>query len=987
MTTINETAYPRIKPNLSQAELDRVYTPTSEDLAYVRKHRRRKIDQLALLVHIKLTQRLGYFLKSADIPNKIIVHISERMKAGYITKKQLSRFDTGGSRTRIKVLVRDYLNIRLIENNEASTLLFKELSIEASERKHELADIINVVIEELVKQRYELPGFSTLVKQAKSAKKQVNNQYFKQTQGKLGQELSIDLDKMLSNTGSKTRWDAIKREVRKPTNKEVKSYLQHLKWLQGLVERLPCMTFLPLTKKHHYTLEARSLDAFHLREMKPAKRYTLMVLLIQSKLSQSLDDVAGIFKRKMNKMHQTAETRLIEYHQEHTQRTEKLISQFRNVLKTYGDDDVDFQPSLDDIRNAMSEEPSVLLAECEEHLAYAGNNYYPFILKPYQSQRAQLLNCLELLDLGSSTEDTSILRALAVILEYRSTHKQELGHYEEFVGQTWINDKWRKLIFNTDTETINRKYFELCVLSRLKNELNSGDVYIRYSQDHSDYRTELISWDEYDKALPQYTEMLGFSADSKSVVTTLKEQLSELSAQVDEQFQSNEFLDFNNDQLVIRRHQNTPEPKQLRQLDEALREALAEKSIVDILVESEQWLDIHKLFKPVSGFESKIDNPRKRFISTLFCYGCNLGPTQTARSIKNFTRKQVAWLNLKHVTEEKLEKAIVKTINAYNKFELPSYWGTGKSASADGTKWNVYEQNLLSEYHIRYGGYGGIGYYHVSDTYIALFSNFIPCGVYEAIYILDGLIKNDSDIQPDVVHGDTQAQSTTVFGLAHLLGIDLMPRIRNIKKLVFYKADGRTKYEHINRLFRGSINWPLIEKHLPDMFRVALSIQAGKISPSTILKRLGTYSRKNRLYFAFRELGRVIRTLFLLKYIGDVELRRTIHAATNKSEEFNNFTKWLFFGGDGIIAENVRHEQRKVIKYNQLVSNLVILHNVQSMTEVLSQMKRRQVPVSEEVLKFISPYRTEHINRFGDYHLDLSKKRKPLNYKLNITKS
>nr|WP_290623321.1 DUF4158 domain-containing protein [Kangiella sp.] len=368
-------------------------------MAYIRQHRRRKLDQLALLVHIKLTQRLGYFLKSSDIPNKIVTHISELMKMGDTPKKYLARFDRGGSRTRLKILVRRYLNIKLIENNNTATLLLHKLSSEASEKKHELADVINVVIEELVKQRYELPGFSTLVKHAKSAKKQVNDTYFKQTHKKLNHEMTIELDKMLNSSGRKTRWDSIKREVKKPTNKEVKSYLQHLKWLQDLVERLPNMEFLPLTKKHHYTLEARSLDAFHLKEMKQAKRYTLMVLLIQSKLSQSLDDVAGIFKRKLNKLHQSAETRLMEYHQEHTQRTEKLINQFRNVLKTYGDNEADIQPSLEDIRNAMSEEPSVLLAECEEHLAYAGNNYYPFMLKLYKPQRAQLLNCLELLEL------------------------------------------------------------------------------------------------------------------------------------------------------------------------------------------------------------------------------------------------------------------------------------------------------------------------------------------------------------------------------------------------------------------------------------------------------------------------------------------------------------------------------------------------------------------------------------------------------------
>src|SRR6267378_635496 len=76
---------------------------------------------------------------------------------------------------------------------------------------------------------------------------------------------------------------------------------------------------------------------------------------------------------------------------------------------------------------------------------------------------------------------------------------------------------------------------------------------------------------------------------------------------------------------------------------------------------------------------------------------------------------------------------------------------------------------------------GGIGYYHVSDTYIALFSSFIACGVWEAVHILDGLLENRSEIRPDTLHADTQGQSETVFGLAYLLAIQLMPRIRNWK--------------------------------------------------------------------------------------------------------------------------------------------------------------------------------------------------------------
>ncbi len=136
---------------------------------------------------------------------------------------------------------------------------------------------------------------------------------------------------------------------------------------------------------------------------------------------------------------------------------------------------------------------------------------------------------------------------------------------------------------------------------------------------------------------------------------------------------------------------------------------------------------------------------------------------------------------------------------------------------------DTYEQNLMAEYHIRYGGYGDIGYYHVSDTYIALFSHFIPCGVYEATYLLDGLLKNLSDIQPDTVHGDTHSQSETVFGLSYLLGIELMPRIRRWKKLTFYRSEKHNHYEHIDGLFTDTIDWELIRKHFYDMLRIAIS--------------------------------------------------------------------------------------------------------------------------------------------------------------------
>lgn len=168
------------------------------------------------------------------------------------------------------------------------------------------------------------------------------------------------------------------------------------------------------------------------------------------------------------------------------------------------------------------------------------------------------------------------------------------------------------------------------------------------------------------------------------------------------------------------------------------------------------------------------------------------------------------------------------------------------------------------------------------------------------------------------------------------------------------------------------------------MLRVALSIKAGRLLPSTILRRLGTYSRKNRLYFAFRELGRAVRTGFLLRYIGSVDLRRTIGAATNKSEHFNRHAQWAGFGGAGLVTAAARDEQRKMIKYNHLVANLLIFHTAIGMTRALDGITADGFgdAVSPEGLATLSPYQTEHINRFGDYVLDMSTPPAPLPFTL-----
>jgi len=143
--------------------------------------------------------------------------------------------------------------------------------------------------------------------------------------------------------------------------------------------------------------------------------------------------------------------------------------------------------------------------------------------------------------------------------------------------------------------------------------------------------------------------------------------------------------------------------------------------------------------------------------------------------------------------------------------------------------------------------------------------------VWEAVYLIQGLLEQQSKTRPSRVHTDTQGQALPVYALAHLFGFDLMPRVRNWKDLNFYRPASQSRYRHIDALFgdpgRNVIDWDLIEAHYADVMRVVLSVQEGKISSATLLRRLSTYSRRNNIYQAFREIGRVIRTIQLLRFL------------------------------------------------------------------------------------------------------------------------
>jgi TnpA family transposase len=982
LAAIERTAYPRFKKNISSRELVQIYTPSHEEIEVAHKAAKGTMQVLNYLLLLKSFQRLGYFPKIDEIPIEIVKYICSKLNISSDIELTLP------NRTlyRYKSSIREYLNVA--EFGPSARHVVAESTYKAAQVMNNPADLINVAIESLIKERFELPAFSTLDRSVRHIRTLVNTNIYENVFMNLTVDKKYQLDSLLNVEDSDihSKFYYLKENPKSATIKHLKEFegTYQLILSMGNVESL--IKDIPIAKIKHFAAEAKVLDAAEIKKFSIAKQYTLILSLIYISKIKVRDNLVQMFLKCLRNIQNRGKEELEKIREQNRVKTENLISVLTNVLEKANDTNSDAILGQQ-IREIVNKNGGIdiLLTDCDTISSYNGNNYLSLLWKFYKPYRKSLFRLVRLLEIRTATQDYSLIHALNFLVANEDKRVELLPATLslDFTSVQWQNTVTVK---EDGNPYFIRRHLEVCIFYYLASGLKTGDLYINTSEEFADYRQQLLPWEECEPLIPDFCAEMNFKENPSEFVKQLRTLLKEKSIEVDKKYPQNGQIIINeNGEPILRRAKANNISKSAIELENTISKCLPERDVIQILCNVEHWLSWTRHFGPLSGSDPKLENAIERYITLVFGYGCNLGPAQTSRHMKNSTTPHMlSFVNRRHITAKKLDEAIKDIINLYNKFYLPKLWGNNKIAAVDGTMIDLYRENLVSEYHIRYGGNGGIAYHHVSDTYVALFSHFIPCGVWEAIYIIDGLLKNKSDIQPDTIHGDTQAQSSPVFALTYLLGIKLMPRIRNWKDLKLYRFDKNHIYKHIDSLFSDTIDWKLIETHWKDMLQVILSIKSGKIMPSTLLRKLNNYSHRNKLYQSFRELGRVIRTIFLLEYISDIELRQQITASTNKIEAYNGFSKFFFFGGEGVISENDPDEQEKRIKYNDLVSNAVILQNVVDITYILKELSANGVKFTKSDVAALSPYLTKHIKRFGDYIIDLENVPNPIDTSVSI---
>jgi hypothetical protein len=209
----SDTAYPRFKSRPSETELERFYTPTEIEWTFCDAYTRSTTTRLGFVLLLKTYQRLGYFVTSDQIPSAIIEHIAAALGEP-VDRDRLRQYDLSQARRKHLPTVRQFLEVKPFDD-KGRTLLRQTLG-EAALTKEDVVDLINIGIEVLVRYRYELPAFDTLVREARAQRVATNQTLFAQIHKALGDTDRSFLDALFvvgDNPRRVSPWNDLKQDA------------------------------------------------------------------------------------------------------------------------------------------------------------------------------------------------------------------------------------------------------------------------------------------------------------------------------------------------------------------------------------------------------------------------------------------------------------------------------------------------------------------------------------------------------------------------------------------------------------------------------------------------------------------------------------------------------------------------------------------------------------------------------------------------------
>jgi TnpA family transposase len=903
-------------------------------------------------VHDLSPHIINYLGQQLDLPPSLTVEVPER-EATYLEQRQN---------------ILKHLGFQRFDQNAQEQF---EAWIEQQARLGNLPDeLFQQAENHLLDKRVLLPGPSVLERLIIHVCSDVHLQLFETVFRQLSPELRQAIDRLLMVPDGEQRsyFFHLKEYPPAPSISSIQAYLQRYQTVAETgIDEFEIQVLTPEFLDYFFK-QAKRYNVTDIKRFADHKRYTMMICFLLETRKTLLDHLVTMHDQYVTDISRQTRNAYEKKHRELRKRQKRAIDVMLDTTDFLLDWPDDQPLSKDDIWRQVEEvKLRSSRQDLQEFKRLEERGYGDLLLKRYPSLRKYFADFIHL-PFAAKQGNEHLIQAIDLV---RKLDAGDLTRLPPTAPTNFVPKELRRALKDQEGN-LNRNAWEMGLTLAIKDAMRSGDLYLPQSKQY-------VSFWDLTLSEPRWQEVKTSSFDAlqqpqkHEAKAVLTQQFHEASDLAKKRFEFDDFAEIQEGKLKLKRYDKIALPPAVAILQKVIDSRLPSIRIEQLLMEVDQLTGFSRHFTPMQGHQSRPPHFYKTLMAALISQATNLGVVSMSASVKDITVDMLRHVLHDFVREDTLTAASAEIVNRHHELPLSAVHGTGTLSSSDAQRFGIRASSLLASYYLRYYGYyeKAIGIYtHISDQYSVFSTKVISCSPREALYVLDGLLENNTILKIREHITDTHGFTENIFALCHLLGFYFMPRIRDLKDQQLYRVDRFVDYGVFTPLLTKTTDLNIVEEQWEEMIRVALSLKQRTAPAHVIVQRLTNSFPSDRLSKAFTNLGRIIKTQYILRYLTDLELRQTVQLQLNKGEYRHKLPRRIFFADQGEFTTGDYEEIMNKASCLSLVSNAILYWNTIKINEIVEKLRSQGEDIDKETLSHISLLPFRHVVPNGTYFIE-----------------
>ena len=825
--------------------------------------------------------------------------------------------------------------------------------------------------------RILFPAESALLRVVGEQKKRAQEQMATQILQQVPTAVTAALDDLLTVKAGEavSALQRIKTNPAKPSARAMRTLLTKLTTIEATGILSLDLSWLNSNYQRALFHYVRACSVDRLRDVARSRRLTALICFLHQSYRDTVDQTVDMFDKILTRTQTQAEHDLDDHLRDQRRTLKESLALLRAVGAILLDEAIADEAVRARLFAVISRETlAQQLETLAEWVTGKASDVFPGVVRRQRYLRQFTPALLRTLAFFPDAQDTHVpcLKALAVLKALNARHERQLPDDTpiDFIPK-------RLLPFVVKDHRLDRAAWECALLLKVQDELRSGNLAVQYSKRFGrfeDYFMEPARWQAQRLSFFLRADL---PADPQNVPAYLTARLNHAYDVFLETVPTNRYARLDQEGWHLSTdtiEKFDPETQsRLDRLKQWLTAHLRTIRLPDLLIEVDNDLHFTNAFLPLAQRGERDPEEVCLRLAAVLGHGCNIGLHTMAQLTQGVSYKQLKRVSDWQMTEETQRAALATLVQAISKLDLTLHWGEGRTSASDGQRFALPHKVLQQTYSTRFSDFALEFYTFVADNYAPFYSTPIECTDRDAAFVLDGLLYNESDLNLEAHYTDTHGYTEINFAAFAMLGRRFCPRIRSLRTQRLYYLDKEHPYGVLTPwVIRADrkLDVAIIVEQWDRMGQFYASLAAGHTTASVALRRLASYSGKNHFYRANRDLGRVFKTEFLLRYLSEPTLRTRIRRGLLKVEQLHALAREVYYGRRGRINARELHEQMNSCSNLTLILACVIYWQAKEITRVIRCCNPQDHAIDLSLLEHISPIEWDNVILYGQYVLD-----------------